>query len=88
MEVLTDKTAQTRLFSVVTNIANTFPPQLQSIALALLNLGISGKTVTQAEAQGYVTKIKNLSTATKQTIFKKLPVLKKVMAKGGKLVFG
>jgi hypothetical protein len=85
MEVLTDKTAQNRLFFVVTNIANNFPPQLQSIALALLNLGFAGKTVTQVEAQGFVTKIKNLSTGTKQTIFKKLPVLKKVMAKGAPL---
>uniref|UniRef100_A0A914Z3H5 Uncharacterized protein n=1 Tax=Panagrolaimus superbus TaxID=310955 RepID=A0A914Z3H5_9BILA len=81
MEVLTDKTAQTRLRGVVTNIVNTMPTQIQSIALALIDQSFSGKIVTQAEAQGYVTKIKNLNTATKTAIFKKLPILKKVLNK-------
>uniref|UniRef100_A0A914Y5P4 Uncharacterized protein n=1 Tax=Panagrolaimus superbus TaxID=310955 RepID=A0A914Y5P4_9BILA len=44
MEVLTDKTAQTRLRGVVTNIVNTMPTQIQSIALALIDQSFSGES--------------------------------------------
>uniref|UniRef100_A0AC34FLC1 Uncharacterized protein n=1 Tax=Panagrolaimus sp. ES5 TaxID=591445 RepID=A0AC34FLC1_9BILA len=85
MDVLADKTAQTRLRGVVVSIVNTMPAQIQSIALALIDRSMTGKNLTQAEAQSYVTKVKNLNTATKQAIFKKLPVLKKVLNKNGPL---
>uniref|UniRef100_A0A914QUZ5 Uncharacterized protein n=1 Tax=Panagrolaimus davidi TaxID=227884 RepID=A0A914QUZ5_9BILA len=83
MDVLSDSTAQTRLRGVVTNVVNTFPAQIQSIALALIDQAFSGKQITEADANGYVTKVKNLNAATKQALFKKLPALKKVLNKGG-----
>ena len=84
MEVLTDKSVHPRLRKIVTDIIDGFPAQIRPVALSLVDQAFSGKNITVAEANNYIKIIKNMNTATKNAIFKKLPSTKSVLNKKGR----